>query len=300
MAFIKQLPEWYAFGVEPPQSLKEGGWKAGVKPPADYFNWLQNKAFEAIKELQEKAVEKITGKGLSTNDYTTVEKNKLAGIATGANNYVHPSTHPATIITEDATHRWTTDAEKLSWNGKYTKPTTGVPEADLEQSVKDKLNKQTITGNAASATKLQTARKINGVSFDGSADVSIGNLVPLQINPATNLNDLQTAGMYYTNSNVTAATLSNCPTSYAFSLLVEKHAGAKQTLTEYVVSNPRIFIRNYYDVNKTWGAWIQQESSQAAQAKITDHKTEVAPHQYGGKMEWRYNPTTNSLDLVVL
>ena len=31
------------------------------------------------------AVAKETGKGLSTNDYTTDEKTKLAGIATGAN-----------------------------------------------------------------------------------------------------------------------------------------------------------------------------------------------------------------------
>lgn len=36
-------------------------------------------------------VDKVAGKGLSTNDYTTAEKNKLAGIAEGANNYVHPS-----------------------------------------------------------------------------------------------------------------------------------------------------------------------------------------------------------------
>lgn len=36
-------------------------------------------------------VDKIEGKGLSTNDYTTTEKNKLAGIASGANAYTHPS-----------------------------------------------------------------------------------------------------------------------------------------------------------------------------------------------------------------
>ena len=29
-------------------------------------------------------VDKVTGKGYSTNDYTTAEKNKLAGIASGA------------------------------------------------------------------------------------------------------------------------------------------------------------------------------------------------------------------------
>ena len=39
-------------------------------------------------------VQKETGKGLSTNDYTTAEKTKLAGIADGANKYVHP-THTA-------------------------------------------------------------------------------------------------------------------------------------------------------------------------------------------------------------
>lgn len=35
-------------------------------------------------------VDKVAGKGLSTNDYTTAEKTKLAGVATGANNYVLP------------------------------------------------------------------------------------------------------------------------------------------------------------------------------------------------------------------
>lgn len=36
-------------------------------------------------------VSKESGKGLSTNDYTTTEKTKLAGIATGANNYTLPT-----------------------------------------------------------------------------------------------------------------------------------------------------------------------------------------------------------------
>ena len=44
-------------------------------------------------------VDKVNGKGLSTEDYTTAEKNKLAGIAAGANKYVHPSTHPVGMIT---------------------------------------------------------------------------------------------------------------------------------------------------------------------------------------------------------
>lgn len=51
-------------------------------------------------------VDKVAGKGLSTNDYTTAEKIKLAGIAEGANEYVHPSHTAATSglykITVDA------------------------------------------------------------------------------------------------------------------------------------------------------------------------------------------------------
>lgn len=51
-------------------------------------------------------VDKVAGKGLSTNDYTTAEKTKLAGIAAGANKYVHPSHTAATSglykITVDA------------------------------------------------------------------------------------------------------------------------------------------------------------------------------------------------------
>ena len=34
----------------------------------------------------------------------------------GLTQYVHPATHPATMITEDATHRFITDAERTKWN----------------------------------------------------------------------------------------------------------------------------------------------------------------------------------------
>lgn len=49
-------------------------------------NPVQNKAVHAaITNITENYVQKVDRKGLSTNDYTTTEKNKLAGIATGAN-----------------------------------------------------------------------------------------------------------------------------------------------------------------------------------------------------------------------
>jgi len=43
-----------------------------------------NKLITLIKNALGTKVDKVEGKGLSTNDYTTSEKTKLGGIATGA------------------------------------------------------------------------------------------------------------------------------------------------------------------------------------------------------------------------
>ena len=44
-----------------------------------------------FKNLLSNKVDKVSGKVLSTNDYTTAEKTKLSGIETGANKYAHPA-----------------------------------------------------------------------------------------------------------------------------------------------------------------------------------------------------------------
>lgn len=59
-------------------------------PKTDFASAVQaslDKADTALQSHQDISgkVDKVTGKGLSTNDFTTDEKNKLAGIATGAN-----------------------------------------------------------------------------------------------------------------------------------------------------------------------------------------------------------------------
>lgn len=75
-------------------------------------------------------VDKVDGKGLSTEDYTTAEKNKLAGIENGANKYTHPSTHPASMIIESTSRRFVSDTEKSTWNSNKitigkTQPNSG-------------------------------------------------------------------------------------------------------------------------------------------------------------------------------
>lgn len=54
------------------------------------------KKADVTADLDEK-VDKVSGKGLSTEDYTTDEKDKLAGIAEGANNYTLPVASAQTL-----------------------------------------------------------------------------------------------------------------------------------------------------------------------------------------------------------
>ena len=63
------------------------------------------------------------------------DKKKLDGVAAGANNYVHPSAHPAGMITQDSTHRFTTDTEKAGWNKILFSAAVTVPASGWSTSV---------------------------------------------------------------------------------------------------------------------------------------------------------------------
>lgn len=92
-----------------------------------------------ITNLLANKVDKVSGKQLSTQDFTTELKTKLESLKINADGtaqviqYVHPSTHPATIIAEDITHRFATDAEKQLWGSKTKINTTSTEDksADL-------------------------------------------------------------------------------------------------------------------------------------------------------------------------
>lgn len=82
---------------------------------------------DASKPISTAVQTALTGKA-STSVATTsangllssTDKTKLDGVATGANNYTHPTTHPPSIIAQDVSNRFVTDAEKVAWNGKET------------------------------------------------------------------------------------------------------------------------------------------------------------------------------------
>ena len=82
------------------------------------YLWTKLKALFADK------VDKVDGKGLSTNDYTTAEKNKLGGIAANANNYSHPTSSGNKHIPSGGAAgqilRWSKDGEATWGNDNNT------------------------------------------------------------------------------------------------------------------------------------------------------------------------------------
>lgn len=120
------------------------------------------------------------GKGLSQENFTTAEKTKLSGVATGAtanssdaallNRTNHTGTQAATTITEDSTHRFATDAEKTAWNAKQaalTLTTTGSSGAAT--LIGGTLNIPQYSGGGGGT--------VDSTIIDGSANAVAGNAV---------------------------------------------------------------------------------------------------------------------------
>lgn len=117
-------------------------------------------------------------------------------------------------------------------------------------------NKLDINANAVSATKLFTARSINGVNFDGTANIIVPASSTNLLTTGTDLNTITTVGFYACSISSTANTFLNCPTNMAFGLLVTLSAGCIQELTEYnTTGTPKTFKRHMYA--GAWGAWYE-------------------------------------------
>ncbi|HFI6748840.1 TPA: tail fiber protein [Escherichia coli] len=119
-----------------------------------------------------------------------------------------------------------------------------------------------LTGNADTATKLATARNINGVKFDGSGDVNINTLVSRGRVTALSGSTQGTAGiqMYEAYSN-------NYPTSFGNVLHMKgaSAAGEGELLIGWSGTSGAhapVFIRSRRDnTDAAWSAWAQVYTS---------------------------------------
>ena len=126
-------------------------------------------------------VDKVSGKGLSTEDYTTVEKTKLAGIAANANNYSLPiasstvlgGVKAGTNISIDANGVISANDTSIDWSEITSKPTT-LSGYGITDSIQSTL---------VSGTNIKT---INGTSVLGSGDITISGGATLSDDTSTN------------------------------------------------------------------------------------------------------------------
>lgn len=138
-----------------------------------YF-WLK------LKNALANKVEIEIGKGLSTNDYTTVEKEKLANIAEGANNYSLPTASSTTL-----------GGVKIGSNLNIN---NGVLSAIMSSTDKNKLDG---IATGAEVNVLETV-KINGTALS-TTDKTVNITIP------TNNTQLTNGAGYQTAAQVAAA-----------------------------------------------------------------------------------------------
>lgn len=123
------------------------------------------KVNDKAEALKNSKVDKVNGKGLSTNDFNNDLKSnydaafqhsvssharidatltapssvngnmKINGLETKV--YTHPETHSASIITQDPTHRFVTDTEKAVYSDKYTKSEIDTEVTNLQNNIEN-------------------------------------------------------------------------------------------------------------------------------------------------------------------
>lgn len=138
-------------------------------------------------------VDKVTGKQLSTEDYTTAEKTKLSSIEDGAevniiedvkvngtsqqvtNKSVDLSIPSAlSDLTDDSTHRVVTDTEKITWDGKSVvtaNPTTTSSDPNLNSLGINGTNYNIQGGGGGGVTPSHVGQIIHSTTLDTLAKV---------------------------------------------------------------------------------------------------------------------------------
>lgn len=216
-------------------------------------------------------VDSIPGKGLSTNDYSTAEKNKLSGIEEKANNYVHPSTHSATMIQQDSTHRFVSDDEKTSWTGSLQKAKdyaddtyrqstgytdqkiagliNGAPETlDTLKEVADAIQDNKTVADALTSA---VGKKANKTELDTHVDNNNIHITPAE---RTNWNDANSKKHSHSNKTVldgiTSALVSTWNT---VTNKLDKTGDASNTTTSFTTASARSNISTGEKLSVTFG-----------------------------------------------
>ncbi len=150
-----------------------------------------------IKTKLDAKVDKETGKGLSTNDYTTAEKTKLAGIETGANKYTLPTAAKNTLggvkTTSDVTSATGYTATPIISGVPYYKDTTYSAATTSANGLMSAADKTKLDGidTGAEVNVIETV-KVNGTA-QAITSKAVDITVPTKTGDLTNNSGFITA-----------------------------------------------------------------------------------------------------------
>lgn len=125
----------------------------------------------------------------------------------------------------------------------------------------DPSTKLGTTGTAAAATKLATARTINGVAFDGTANIT----VPSNVNPDDFVKVIQTAATY-TNADslngklayaVSGGTALGVPEAYMTTWNFGDNGSRDGQFAWTYSAINRLYFRSRLDTGSSWKPWYQ-------------------------------------------
>lgn len=276
MPFEKSLPEWNKAGTEPPQSLKDSGWAANQKPPADYFNWFFNTVFLALQELQQRgytqeeitqlissaattAQDNLTGHTSRKDNPHAVTKSQV-GLG-NVDNVQQATKSEFNTHNNDATRHITTD-ERNKWNAML--PSSSYTAADVLAKLK------TVDGQGSGVD----ADLLDGYNSDYFAPANLAQMLKI-----TNDNGGVTISVSNTTQDFLATIVSkgvgmntfycvggavNAPSSKS-ARGISYLSAANYGIVLAVDFSNTMFI-NYLD-NGNWVGWSQIENTVGSQAK---------------------------------
>lgn len=219
-------------------------------------------------------------------------------LMTTGQGYVHPSTHPATMIVEDATHRFVTDAEKATWNNKADKTLASVTAPGLMssehfnklESLDDELDGKvddttTVNGQPLSGNVQLDADDVGAISStlkganNGVAELDASGKVPESQLPSyvdDVLEGYLNGGKFYKEEGHTTVI-----TAESGKIYVDLTGGANKTYrwsgTTYVEISPSIALgETASTAYRGDRGKIAYEHSQAPHAKVDATKTEAS------------------------
>jgi hypothetical protein len=129
----------------------------------------------ALQTNIDKKVDKVSGKGLSTNDYTTDEKNKLAGIANGANKTIVDSTLSSTstnpVQNKVVNAALGNKVDKENGKGLSTNDFTDAEKTKLD-GIEKGANKTIVDSSLSSTSTNPVQNKIIYSALSSKANIS--------------------------------------------------------------------------------------------------------------------------------